>query len=290
MLRQLAQLCLCPSYHSNQVQSFVSHWMTVVKDAVQHQKNIAMRTEVEAHEKPDPSQQHMKEHLVQLEKSLAVAKEACTQVRDQRERDVSELQNALICVREELEESERRNSAVEEGILDARKHRQILEDQLEEEFTMCQRLDKENSQLEARLVNAQQQLEAYTSVQEQNDDLRAQVRAISEKLEQQTRMLQDAILKAQTAKQQLADEQVTKESMAKQYKTQNDTHEAKIAGLKSRVEELEQTVSRLKASIKACWWHRLRAWMARSGKRNGSGPWISITDETSEEVVLKTYA
>ncbi|KAF4344203.1 reticulocyte-binding 2 a [Fusarium beomiforme] len=289
-LRQLAQLCLCPSYHSDQVQSFVSHWMTVVKDAVQHQKNMEMRNRVKDHYQTHASQQQMREQLAQLQKSLVVARDACTQVRNQRDRDISELEGELACVREELEKSEKRNIAAEERILDAKKRRKMLEDQVEEESVMSQRLDKQNSKLEARVVDVQQQLKAYASIQKQNDELKAQVKATGEKLEQQTRMLQDDIAKARAAEQELADERATKDSMEKQYQTQHETHVAKIAGLESRVEELEQTISRLRASIKACWWHRLRALMAKIGKRNESGSWISVKVETSEDVVVKTYA
>jgi predicted nucleic acid-binding Zn-ribbon protein len=287
-LSQLADLCLCRTYHAGQVHRFVGHWTTVVKEAVSvERQRMAKRTEVMSQVQQTLDFQS---HILKLQEDLSAARQANTQTQKQYQRDVKGLRDEIMHLEQQLKESEDHRSGTEGRLSATRRNLEKLQTQAMNDLIARNSLEMEKKSLKAQMIDAQKKLNDYVSVKEQNRDLDVQIKTFEKKIKQYTAMLEDTTNKANATEEQVATERAAKESMENRYKARLTEQEAEIAGLKSHREELEQTVAGLQASIKNCWWHRFRAWKERFRKRNRSGSWISITDEMNEDIALKAYA
>ncbi|KAG7405903.1 hypothetical protein Forpe1208_v014091 [Fusarium oxysporum f. sp. rapae] len=322
-LFQLAGLCLCETYHAKDAHKFVRHWTSVVKEVVSvERRKIAKRNEVKTQFQQTLKLQPL---FSKLQEDLGAERWANTEAQKQYKRDVKGLQDEIMNLEQELQESKDRNDITErklstiriaiekefgqtiihldqqlqesedrnnvaEGRLSAtRRNLKQLQSQAMNDLLARNRLEMENKSLKAEMVDAQKKLDDYLSVKEQNRDLGDQVKSFEQKIKQYLAIVEDTANKANAIEEKVTTERAAKEAMENRYKAQIAEQEAEIAGLKSHREELEQSVARFQASVKTCWWHRFRAWKDRFRKRNRSGSWVSITDESAENVTLRTY-
>ncbi|RKK09326.1 hypothetical protein BFJ66_g11710 [Fusarium oxysporum f. sp. cepae] len=196
----------------------------------------------------------------------------------------------IIHLEQKLKESQDRNN-ISEGRLSAMRTKlERLQAQTMSDWLARNRLEIESKSLKVELINAQKKLDEDTSINEKNRDFDNQIKNLERKIKQYTVMLEDTAKKARANEDKVVTERAAKESMEKRYKAQLTERDGEISRLKNHREELEETVSGLRASIHACWWHRFQAWKERFRKRNKSGSWISIADGTNEDIGLKTYA
>ncbi|KAJ9414282.1 hypothetical protein FOXG_20684 [Fusarium oxysporum f. sp. lycopersici 4287] len=323
-LYQLADLCLCRTYHSNQVQEFVSLWTSVVEETVSVKlEKIAKR--MDDFRQAERSLE-MHSRISKLQESLSATSQENDQIQKQYQRDVKRLRRNIKDLEQELRESKDGNNITEqkslamkfdiehvfrpkiihleqklkesqdrnnisEGRLSAMRTKlEKLQAQTMSDWLARNRLEIESKSLKVELINAQKKLDEDTSINEKNRDFDNQIKNLERKIKQYTVMLEDTAKKARANEDKVVTERAAKESMEKRYKAQLTERDGEISRLKNHREELEETVSGLQASIDACWWHRFRAWKERFRKRNKSGSWISIADGTNEDIGLKTYA
>ncbi|RKL05775.1 hypothetical protein BFJ71_g2923 [Fusarium oxysporum] len=323
-LYQLADLCLCRTYHSHQVQEFVSLWTTVVKETVSVKlEKIAKR--MDDFRQAERSLE-MHSRISKLQESLSATSQENDQIQKQYQRDVKRLRRNIKDLEQELRESKGGNNITEqkslamkfdvehvfrpkiihleqklkesqdrnnisEGRLSAMRTKlEKLQAQTMSDWLARNRLEIESKSLKVELINAQKKLDEDTSINEKNRDFDNQIKNLERKIKQYTVMLEDTAKKARANEDKVVTERAAKESMEKRYKAQLTERDGEISRLKHHREELEETVSGLQASIDACWWHRFQAWKERFRKRNKSGSWISIADGTNEDIGLKTYA
>ncbi|KAI3580325.1 hypothetical protein IWW34DRAFT_787942 [Fusarium oxysporum f. sp. albedinis] len=277
-LYQLADLCLCRTYHSHQVQEFVSLWTTVVEETVSVKlEKIAKR--MDDFRQAERSLE-MHSRISKLQESLGATSQENDQIQKQYQRDVKRLRRNIKDLEQELRESKDGSNITEQKSL-------AMKFDIEHARN---RLEIESKSLKVELINAQKKLDEDTSINEKNRDFDNQIKNLERKIKQYTVMLEDTAKKARANEDKVVTERAAKESMEKRYKAQLTERDGEISRLKNHREELEETVSGLQASIDACWWHRFRAWKERFRKRNKSGSWISIADGTNEDIGLKTYA
>ncbi|EXL42436.1 hypothetical protein FOCG_14901 [Fusarium oxysporum f. sp. radicis-lycopersici 26381] len=323
-LYQLADLCFCRTYHSHQVQEFVSLWTTVVEETVSVKlEKIAKR--MDDFRQAERSLE-MHSRISKLQESLSATSQENDQIQKQYQRDVKRLRRNIKDLEQELRESKGGNNITEqkslamkfdiehvfrpkiihleqklkesqdrnnisEGRLSAMKTKlEKLQAQTMSDWLARNRLEIESKSLKVELINAQKKLDEDTSINEKNRDFDNQIKNLERKIKQYTVMLEDTAKKARANEDKVVTKRAAKESMEKRYKAQLTERDGEISRLKNHREELEETVSGLQASIDACWWHRFQAWKERFRKRNKSGSWISIADGTNEDIGLKTYA
>ncbi|KAJ4252923.1 hypothetical protein NW762_010829 [Fusarium torreyae] len=288
-LRQLARLCLCSKFHSNQVGLFAGHWTTVIKAATQHHKNMMALDKGQNLGDIDSlrSQLSIKtEEVLHFERELASARQAILYY----SRDEQELKNQTKYLEKQLRESQTRQESAETLFLDIEQSHQVLQTQVSEESMARKEADQENITLRAKIQEAEDQLEGYELVKEEKADLRQEIARLEEENEKGLRQVRAEVDKCRTTEQQLAVERVAKESMAHQYQDQLEEQQTQSFALKSRIASLEMIVAQLEASISACWSHRFWAWMAKVRKDRKSQQCIGAMGEQVEEIPLKTYA
>ncbi|KAM0082371.1 hypothetical protein ACKRZS_005443 [Fusarium odoratissimum] len=286
-LFQLAYLCLCETYHAKDAHKFVGHWTSVVNEVVSvERQKIAKRNEVTTQFQQILTLQPL---VLELQEHLGAERRANTETQKQYKRDVKGLQDEIMNLEQELQESKDRNNVAEGRLAATRRNLEQLQRQAMNDLLARNRLEMENKSLKAEMVDAQKKLDDYLSVKEQNSDLGDQVKSFEQKIKQYLAIVEDTANKANASEEKVTTERAAKEAMENRYKAQISEQMAEIAGLKSHREELEQSVARFQASVKTCWWHRFRAWKDRFRERNRSGSWVSITDESAENVTLRTY-
>ncbi|KAM0555893.1 hypothetical protein ACHAPJ_006295 [Fusarium lateritium] len=288
-LQQLARLCLCSKYHSNQVGLFAGHWTTVIKAAVQHHKNMMTRDKGDALGDIDSlrSQLSIKtEEVLHFERELAAARQALLYYN----RDEQESKNQIEYLETQLRESQTRQESAETMLLDIKRSYQVLQTQLSVESMAREKAGQENITLRAKIQEAEDQLEGYELDKEEKVDLREEITRLEEENEKGLRKFQVEVDKRRTTEQQLAVERVAKESMAHQYQNQLEEQQAQSSVLKGRIGTLELIVAQLEASISACWSHRFWAWMAKVRTGRKSQQWTGTKGEEVEEIPLKTYS
>ncbi|KAF5723673.1 hypothetical protein FMUND_1607 [Fusarium mundagurra] len=287
-LFQLANLCLCGTYHAGQAYEFVRLWTSVVKEVVSvEQRKLAFQNEMTA-----LFQQVLK--LQQLVSNLEAAvvdaeRWANTKAQKQFKQDVKGLQEEIMNLEQDLQASEDRNTVGEGKLLSMRRNFEKLQSQAFNDLLARNRLETENKSLKAEIVDAQKKLDDYLSIKEQNHDLGNQVKSYEHKIKQYLAIVEDTANKANASEETVTAERAAKEAMENHYKAQIAEQEVEITGLRSHREKLELSVARFQASVKTCWWHRFRAWKDRFRKRARSGSWVSITDESTEDITLRTY-
>ncbi|KAF5547057.1 hypothetical protein FPHYL_10349 [Fusarium phyllophilum] len=287
-LFQLADLCLCGTYHASQAHKFVRLWTSVVKEVVSvEQRKLALQNEITT-----LFQQVLKlQRLVSnLQADLDAERRANTKAQKQFKRDVKGLQEEIMSLEQDLQASEDRNNVGEGKLLSTRRNFEKLQGQAMNDLLARKRLETENKSLKAEIVDAQKKLDDYLSIKEENYDLGNQVKSFEHKIKQYLAIVEDTANKANASEEKVTAERAAKEAMENRYKAQIAEHEVEITGLKSHKEKLELSVARFQASVKTCWWHRFRAWKDRFRKRDRSGSWVSITDESAEDITLPTYS
>ncbi|KAF5545453.1 hypothetical protein FNAPI_9129 [Fusarium napiforme] len=287
-LFQLADLCLCGTYHAGQAYTFVRLWTSVVNEVVSvEQRKLTFQNEITT-----LFQQTLKlQRLVSnLQADLDAEKRANVKAQKQFKRDAKGLQEKIINLEKDLQASEDRNNVGEAKLSASRRNFENLQVQALSYLLARNTLETENKSLKAEVVDAQKKLDDYLSIKQQNHDLGNQLKSFEHKIKEYLAIVEDTANKAHASEEKVAAERAAKEAIENRYKAQIAEQEADITGLKSHREKLEHSVARLQASVKTCWWHRFRAWKERFRKRDRSGSWVSITDESAEDITLRTYS
>ncbi|KAF5246179.1 hypothetical protein FANTH_6946 [Fusarium anthophilum] len=207
----------------------------------------------------------------------------------QLKRDVKGLQEEIMNLEQELQESENRNNVGEGRLSATKRNLEQLQGQAMNDLLARNKLETENKSLKAEIVDVQKKLDDYQSIKEQNYDLGNQVRSSEHKINQYLAIVEDTAKKANASEEKVTAELAAKEAMENHYKAKIAEQGVEITELRRHREKLEQSVARFQASVKTCWWHRFRAWKDRFRKRDRSGSWVSITDESAENIILRTY-
>ncbi|KAF4496307.1 hypothetical protein FAGAP_7563 [Fusarium agapanthi] len=225
-----------------------------------------------------------------LQADLDAERRANTKAQKQFKRDVRGLQEEIVNLEQDLQESQDRNNVGEGKLSATRRNLEQLQGQAMNDLLARNKLETENKSLKAEIVDAQKKLDDYLSIKEQNHDLGNQVQSFEHKIKQYLAIVEDTANKANANEEKVTVERAAKEAMENRYKAKIAEQDLEITGLKSHSEKLEQSVARFQASVKTCWWHRFRAWKDRFRKRDRSGSWVSITDESAEDITLRTYS
>jgi predicted nucleic acid-binding Zn-ribbon protein len=287
-LFQLADLCLCRTYHADQAYEFARLWTSVVKEVVSvEQRKLTLQNEITT-----LFQQTLKlQRLVSnLQADLDAEKRANVKAQKQFKRDAKGWQEEIMNLEQDLQASEDRNNVGEAKLSASRRNLQELQVHALNYLLARNTLETENKSLKADIVDAQKKLDDYLSIKQQNHDLGNQAKSFEHKIKEYLAIVEDTTNKAHASEEKVAAERAAKEAMENRYKAQIAEQEAEITELKSHREKLEHSVARLQASVKTCWWHRFRAWKDRFRKRDRSGSWVSITDESAEDITLRTYS
>lgn len=286
-LFQLADLCLCGTYHAGQAYKFVRLWASVIKEVVSvEQRRLAMRNEITMLSQQTSKLQRL---VSKLQADLDAERRTNTKAQKQFKRDVKGLQEEIMKLEQDLQASEDRNNVGEGKLSSTRRNLENLQAQAMNDSLACNRLETENKSLKAEIVDAQKKLDDYLSTKKQNHDLVDQVKSFEHKIKQYLDIVEVTANKANASEEKVTIERAAKEAMENRYKAQIAEQEVEITGLKSHKEKLEQSIARLQASVKTCWWHRFRAWKDRFRKRDRSGSWVNITDESTENITLGAY-
>lgn len=323
-LHQLADLCLCRTYHSEQVQEFVSLWTTVIEEAVsvKREKKARGMDEFQRFEQLFD----LKSSISELQDSLDAAWQDNDQLQKQHQRDVKRLRGKIKHLEQQLQESKDHNNVAEQKSLDlefniehifrpkiihleqklkesqdrnnitqgrlsaTRTKFEELQTQTTSDWIARNRLEIENKSLKTQLTKAQKKLDEHTFIKDKNQDFHDQIKSFEIKVKQYKVMLEDSTRKASESEEKAAAERGAKEAMESRLKAQLTEREDEIVRFKNHQEELEQTITETQASIDTCWWHRLWTWKERFWKRSKSGSWIRIGDGTNEDIGLQTYA
>ncbi|EWG51885.1 hypothetical protein FVEG_10743 [Fusarium verticillioides 7600] len=287
-LFQLADLCLCKTYHAAHVYKFVGLWTSVIKEVVSvEQRKLTLQNEITTLSHQTLNLQRL---VSNLQADLVAERRANAKAQKQFKQDAKGLQEEIINLEQDLQVSEDRNNVGEAKLSATRKNFEKLQGQAFNDLLARNRLETENKSLKAEIVDTQKKLDDYLSIKEQNHDLGNQLKSFEHKIKEYLAIVEDTANKAHASEEKVAAERAAKEAMENRYKAQITEQEAEITGLKSHREKLEHSVARLQASVKTCWWHRFRAWKDRFRKRDRSGSWVSITGESAEDITLRTYS
>src|SRR6478735_9185397 len=251
---QLADLCLCRTYHSHQVQEFVRLWTTVVEETVSV-KLEKMAKRMDDFRQAERSLE-MHSRISKLQESLSATSQENDQIQKQYQRDVKRLRRnikdleqelleskdrnniteqkslamrfdiehvfrpKIIHLEQKLKESQDRNNISEGRLSDMRTKFEKLQAQTTSDWLARNRLEIESKSLKVELINAQKKLDEDTSINEKNRDFDNQIKNLERKIKQYTVMLEDTAKKARANEDKVVTERAAKESMLKRYKAQ----------------------------------------------------------------------
>ncbi|KLO97228.1 Uncharacterized protein LW93_3201 [Fusarium fujikuroi] len=287
-LFQLADLCLCETYHAKDAYKFVRLWTSVINEIISvEQRKLAMRKDVTTVFQQTLQLQRL---ISKLQEDLEAERQANTQAQQQFRREAKGFQHKIMQLEQELQESKDRNNVGEGRLSATRRNLEQLQSHAMNDLLARNRLETENKSLKAEIVDAQKKLDDYLSTKKQNHDLVNQVKSFEHKIKQYLGIVEDTANKANASEEKVTVERAAKEAMENRYKAQIAEQEVEITELESHKEKLEQSVARLQESVKTCWWHRFRTWKDRFRKRDRSGSWVNITDESAENITLGTYS
>ncbi|SPJ74133.1 uncharacterized protein FTOL_03863 [Fusarium torulosum] len=285
-LRHLARLCLCSSYHSHQVETFVSDWQTVINTTVQCNRRMTQAQAAEAESQLSVATAE----VLHLEESLDTLRYDYAEIQTRLELVATESDEKIAKLNKVAQDNEAEHAATELSFREMISSQETWKDQAAEELESRTKAEEENAVLQARLEKVNGQLRDFESVQEENNELKEQISLLAEEFKGAKRAVDDETKKANDVEQQRADERALAQSMMDQYKAQLDQERSHCAVLRGRIECLELVVTEMEDDILSCWSHKFWGWMAKVGKGGASKLRMGSQKETTREIALKTYA
>lgn len=285
-LRQLAGLCLCPSYHSHQIGEVAARWNSVVKAAAQHHKNLAESLE----SAPSADNSHLQFALGQahvqlgksqalvavLQKSLDEKDSMAAQFATRTAGSINELRLEVSSWKDRAQQSEVDKKAQELIALNLQKSIQALDesqkeesadlDEAEKEISLlrerfqevndqlqtCQteraRTDKENQSLQSEINQARKDQAKQSEID--NNEKKVQQRTILD-LQQSNRALNES-LKKETVGREKADESIgVFRTKLQQANDQLQTHQTELVQTRRENQNLQSQVNQFRKDQKS---------------------------------------
>lgn len=304
-LRRLAALCLCPSYHSHQVESTVERWTRVVEKASQHHKNLLASARMsETTEGPlnstpmDLKQIELKKSeaaCAQYKSALATEQKKMKQESALLRAQIDGLRNQVLQLEEQNDKSRQEIRTSESTISQLQKlNRDLMEKQSRDAAT-GERTQKEIVALRTALVQANDRVQASQS---DHQVARADLDVL--KTDQAARLEEINVLKKQVnnlntevdtrrkAEEELVAERAAQATdLQRQLVQLGDERRYKL-DLEKRLVNLELSIAALKESISRCLMHRFWGWAARLETRIRQifRP-LSTRGKAEDEIALK---
>ncbi|KAM0427950.1 hypothetical protein ACHAPT_007410 [Fusarium lateritium] len=283
-LRRLARLCLCPKYHSNQVEQVVRHWTGVLQAATQYHKNLLAGTgnpssdEVKTLRRELASKQ---EECEVLKRDLNAERDSHAGLSEEWRHKSEEMRTEITHLKQQLCESEDNLKAAESARSDQEQAIQALAEKHKNESAVRNRAEVEIISLRTDLGTTKDKLKA---ARDENKSLGREMTSLGEEL----RSCRDEIDQLKATERDLTKEREDRDAMLQQCRAQLGKQLAQNTILDDRIANMEATQAHMEASIASCWVHGFWAWTTRLKNRRSRS--AQLVEGKSEDIVLKTYA